>query len=166
MTWIEIQHEDIDQILAQLNRQMRDIDIATQRRLPRGGFEFYQVNIAANQTDVQLNTVGGTQIGYLALRAGFIISFGVFLSTARTAGTATFVPTINGTPVSTTDVPEATIEINGTDTTTLVKDLPSHVSASFSSGDRLGIEVTTPSSWTPVTADVIASMLVRYDAED
>lgn len=166
MTWVEIQEDHLEQVLAQLNRQIRDLDLNTQRQLPRDSFEFFQTDIAASQTDVELDAAGGTQTYYLALRPGFVISFGVFLNAARTAGTATFVPTINGTPINTTPIPEATIEINATDTTNKISDLPALVAASFVAGDRLGIEVTTPSSWTPITADVVASLLVRYTAED
>ena len=166
MTWVEIQEEHLEQVLIQLNRQMRDLDLVAQRQLPRDGFEFYQDNVAANQTDVELNAAGGTQTHYLALRAGFVISFGASLNDDRTAGTATFVPAINGTPISTSLVPEATIEINATDTRLKISDLPQALATSFVAGNRLSIKVTTDSSWAPTTADVVASMLVRYNAED
>lgn len=83
---------------------------------------------------------------------GEIVAISVLSDSARTAGTATFDATINGTVTGLQAV------LNATDTTHK-HTTQARGSDNFVAGDRIGVKVTT-SSWTPVAADVVVSVWV------
>lgn len=121
-----------------------------------GGFRqtldgWYQDNVAASQTDVELTRAVGR---FRAVRAGSVTGVIVTSTEARTAGTLTVTVFKNtglaGAAGSTIGL---TAVLNGTDTsrkaTTQAKDTDA-----FAAGDELYAVVTTDGSWTPTTADI------------
>jgi hypothetical protein len=93
-------------------------------------------------------------------RNGEVVGIYATADANRTAGTATFVPTINGT-AQTLDG-GATCVLDGTNTRRHSVHVATGDGENFSSGDRVGIQCQT-SSWTPTTADAIAWFVVRLD---
>lgn len=83
---------------------------------------------------------------------GEIVAVSVLSDSARTAGTATFDATVNGTVTGLTAV------LNATDTTHK-HTTQARGSDKFVAGDRVGCKVTT-ASWTPIAADVTVSVWV------
>jgi hypothetical protein len=114
--------------------------------------QWNQDNVAASQTNVALTIYGGTTHDHInTTRAGSVTGIVVESNTARTAGTATFEVTINGTGTGLTAV------LDGTNTTkkatTQAVGLDTYVA-----GDAIGVRVTTDGAWSPTTADVQCSV--------
>ena len=119
---------------------------------------FYQDNVAASQTNVELIRAVGR---WRATQAGSITGVVATMTEARTAGTLTVTVFKNtglagaaGSSVGLTAV------IDGTNTsrkaTTQAKDTDT-----FAAGDELYLVVTTDSGWLPVTSDLIAALEVE-----
>lgn len=119
---------------------------------------WYQDNVAASQTNVELTRATGR---WAAVRAGSVIGVLVISSEARTAGTLTVTVYKNtglagaaGSSIGLTAV------LDGTNTsrkaTTQAKDTDA-----FAVGDELYPVVTTDGSWLPVTADIRVVLLVE-----
>lgn len=112
---------------------------------------FYQENVTASQTNVQLNVFdggGATPRDYvLPVRAGSITGVVVRTSTGRTAGTLTVEPTVNAAGTGLTAV------LNGTNTITKATTQAAG-SDTFVAGDKLGVRITTDGTWAPTTDDI------------
>jgi hypothetical protein len=132
-----------------INLFSKDIDAGGGYRQTADGW--YQDNIAASQTNVELTRSTGR---FRAARAGSVTGLIATLTGARTAGTATF------TVYKNTDLAGAagsalalTAVIDGTNTsrkaTTVAKD-----TLTYAAGDELYVLMTTDSSWAPTTSDV------------
>ena len=113
---------------------------------------FVQINAAASQTDVGL-TVAEVSDGYLMPFAGEVVAVTVRSNAARTAGTLTADALVNGTAAGLTAVLNAT-------TTNNVKSTQPRGKDEFAAGAYIGAKVTTDSSWTPVTADIVVTVWV------
>lgn len=113
---------------------------------------WYQDNVAATQTDVELTRAAGR---WVAVRAGSVTGIVVKSTEARTAGTLTVevfkntglagaagsqLGTLSAVLDGTNTSAKATTQARGTDT--------------FAAGDELYLVVTTDGSWTPTTADI------------
>ena len=125
---------------------------------------FEQADVAASQTAVALATseVRDTAAGASDQNAavGYCIPFGyeivgisVTSSAARTAGTLTVDATIGGTVTGLQAI------LNATTTNNAYTTAPrgSYVG---NAGDKVGVKITTPAGWTPITADIVVSLWV------
>lgn len=112
---------------------------------------WFQDNVPGSQTDIAL-VIANARTEIPMPVAGSIVGITIFSNEARTAGTATVEPTINGTGIGLTAV------LDGTNTTT-------HTAAQaegldkFTAGQRIGVKITS-ASWTPTTADISVAVLV------
>lgn len=115
---------------------------------------FFQDNAAAGQSSVALSN-GMTTRGYCAAVAGSVVSVTVKSNAARSAGTLTIEPTINGTGVGITAVLDATNTTSHFTTQDAGLD-------TFAAGDNIGAIITTDGSWAPTTADIDVAVGVAY----
>lgn len=119
---------------------------------------WFQDNVAASQTDVELSRADGR---FRAVRAGSVTGVVVTATEARTAGTLTVTVFKNtglaGATGSTIGL-TAVLDVNNTSrkATTQAKD-----SDTFAAGDELYICVTTDGSWAPTTADIRCAVEVE-----
>lgn len=122
---------------------------------------FFQDDVAASQTDVQLlvtqvtGAAGNVVDGYVMPWAGRIIGISYDLSAAGTTGVMTIGPTINGTEQA-----DPTLSVT---TGTNGSDLASREAAPFTAGQRIGAEITTTSVWDATTADIAVSVWVLME---
>jgi len=112
---------------------------------------FGVANLAADQTDVQLKDSTGQVDGITMAFSGVVVGFTVDLSAAATAGTLTVGITKNGTEVAATT---QTIT-----TGTAARAIFDRDAIQFAAGDKLGVEITTNSTWDGLTADLSATVL-------
>lgn len=118
---------------------------------------FYQVNVAAEQTDVQLLVAGGAaNAGIVMPQSGWIVGLTGSLSAAATAGSLTVGVTVDGTEKATTTQTVTTgQEINAQfDTATTRR---------FARGEQIGVEITTGATWDGTTADLDVQVWVVFD---
>jgi hypothetical protein len=108
--------------------------------------KFFQANVAASQTDVQLKESSGQVEGLSMPFAGEILAICADLSAAGTAGTLSFGATVNGTEDA-----DTTQSIT---TATAAVAKVARGKASFVAGDKLGVEITTSGTWNGTTADL------------
>lgn len=113
-------------------------------------FTFYQDNVAASQTDVVLLGPASTR-GYVAAEDGSICTIVVRSNAARTAGSFTVTPRVNGTKAS------FSLTIDATNTT-VNYDRQNQGIDTFVAGDLIDCVITSTSGWLPVTADVDISI--------
>lgn len=122
---------------------------------------FFQDNMAASQTDVQLpvlevtGAAGNVVDGYVMPFAGCIIGISYDTSAAATAGVMTIGPTINGTEQA-----DPTLSVT---TGTNGYDKASREAAPFTAGQRIGAEITTTSVWDATTADLAVNVWVLLE---
>ena len=115
---------------------------------------FYQDNVAAGQTAVQLTCLGdAARTEYPMLRPGLVIGVIVWSNDARATGWAKVDPTINGTATGV----QANIALGGQVVAYNVTG-----STQFTIGQRIGVELTSHATWTPETADFIVGVEVTY----
>jgi len=107
---------------------------------------FYQDNVAANQTDVALLGPPSTR-GYVASEDGSICALAVRSNAARTAGSFTVEPRINGTKIG------FNVTIDGTNTT-VNYDRQDQGIDPFVAGDLIDMVITSTAAWAPTTADI------------
>lgn len=113
---------------------------------------FVQDNLAASQTDVQLNiaevAAGATLAvdGYVMPWAGEIVGISYVLSAAATAGTLTIGATVGGTE-KTDPTLSVTTGVGGSDKAARGTTL-------FAAGDKIGAEITTDGSWDGTSSDL------------
>lgn len=117
---------------------------------------WYQDNVVASQTAVVLNLplAGRSEITMPA--DGYVVGVIVRSNEARTAGTLTVDPTINGTVTGLTAV------LDGTNTQTKTT-RQGNSADKFTAGQRIGVKLTTDAGWLPVTADIDVSVLVTFN---
>lgn len=117
--------------------------------------KFFQANVAASQTDVQIkestNQVDGLSLPF----GGEILAITADLSAAATAGTLAIGATINGTEDA-----DTTISIS-TETAKTAK--VARGKAKFVAGDKLGVEITSSGTWDGTTADLVVCVYVQID---
>lgn len=121
----------------------------------------YFGGMPASQTDTEFYDEPGVVQRVLTKAAGSIVGIVAQLESNRTAGTMTIEPTVNGTKVTPSDL-DLTINA-GTPNDATAKVAPATTGLTFSAGDKLGVKVTTDSSWAPTTATIRIDLLVVYD---
>lgn len=118
--------------------------------------QWTQDNAAAAQTDAVLVLNAGVRTEVTMPRGGHVVGISIRSNAARSAGTLTVEPTINGTKVGLQGV------LNGTDTQTDTARQDPGVDT-FTAGQRIGVKLTTDGSWAPTTADVDVAVEVILD---
>lgn len=124
---------------------------------------FAQDNVAASQTDAQLNIQEVAAAAALAITGytmpfkGCIVAIGYDLSAAGTAGVFTVGPTVGGTE-------KATLT-QTVGTTTQGRGVVKRDSIPFAAGDIIGAEITTDGSWDGTTSDLAVTVWVLLDVE-
>lgn len=117
-------------------------------------------NAAAGLSDQAMN-YGGYTRGFVAPRAGYLVSCSATLSAARAAGTLILKPSVNGTSLTQTGL-NLTFDGTTTQTDWATVAYAAHANYAFSAGDRLSINATSDGSWSPTTDDITASLGVCY----
>lgn len=124
---------------------------------------FYQDNVTASQTDVILSSLSGTQKTIIMPYSGSILAIGVVSNADWTAGTFSVevfkqTGTLNASLTNTKSGLAATLDTTNKmrNYTVQAKDIDT-----FSAGDRIGVMITTNGSWTPVTADILVTVIVE-----
>lgn len=122
---------------------------------------FYDANVDASQTNVQLLLAGsGVGDGVVMPANGYVIGLTGTLSAAASAGSLTVGVTIDGTEVAvTTQTVTTGQEIRAQFTTGGDK-------VRFSAGQQLGVEITTDGSWNGTTADLDVQIWVVFEHWD
>lgn len=116
-----------------------------------------QTNAAAAQTNVALNLLDSTtntQITFPVM--GNVVGISVASNAARTAGTLTVVPVINGTASTTLSA-----ALDGTNTT-YSSGIQQHVNDPFEENQSIGIQITTDAAWAPATADIVVNLFILF----
>jgi len=116
---------------------------------------FFQANVAASQTDVQIMESAGQVDGVSMPFDGEILAIVADLSAAGSAGSLGFGATIGGTEDA-----DTTGSIT-TQTARVVK-VP-RGKARFVAGDKLGVEITTSGTWNGTTADLIVTVYAQLN---
>lgn len=141
--------------------KLRQLEEFSRRRAPKDCLWFFQDNVAANQAAVALGIGFGVVAEYAPMpRSGFVVGVGIYSNGARTAGTLTITPRVNGTALSSTAV------LDATNTTTKVTRMPAVIANYFGEGARIGAEITTDAGWLPVTADIMVVVFIEFPMED
>lgn len=117
--------------------------------------KFFQANVAASQTDVQIKESANQVDGISLPFGGEILAITADLSAAATAGTLAIGATINGTE-------DADTTINISTETAKVAKVP-RGKAKFVAGDKLGVEITSSGTWDGTTADLTVCVYVQID---
>lgn len=116
---------------------------------------FYDTNVDASQTNVQLAIVGAGNAGWIAPCAGSVVALAWKLSAAGSAGALSIGATVGGT--------------EDTDTTQAITTAASGYAqfdrnaVRFAAGAELGVEITTDGSWNGTTADLDVSLFVLLE---
>ena len=124
---------------------------------------FFQDNLAASQTDVQLlvgevaSAAANAVDGFVMPFDGEIVAISARLSAAATAGTLTVGPTVGGTEKT-----DPTLSIT---TAQSARDTAPRGAAVFSAGDLIGAEITTDGSWDGTSADLAVIVWVILHIE-
>jgi hypothetical protein len=125
---------------------------------------FFQDNVAASQTDVQLlvnevaSAAGNAVDGFVMPWPGNIVAISARLSAAATAGTLSVGPTINGTEQTDPTLAITTAASAYDAGTRLAAGLPA-----FAAGDLIGAEITTNGSWDGTSSDLAVVVFVVVD---
>jgi len=124
---------------------------------------FVQDNVAASQTDVQLNIQEVASAAALAIDglslpwAASVVGISVNLSAAATAGQLTVGVTLDGTEQAATT---QTIT-----TQTAVTAVFPQTSVLATAGQKLGVEITTNAGWDATTADLAVVVYILLDCQ-
>jgi len=113
-------------------------------------FSFYADNVAASQTDVALLGPPSTR-GYVAGEDGSICTIAIRCNDARTAGSFTVTPRVNGVKAA------FSLTIDATNTT-VNYDRQNQGIDTFVAGDLIDCVISSTSAWLPVTADIDVSV--------
>lgn len=122
---------------------------------PPTRYSFYQDDVAASQSSVQINATGSST-EYLMPSGGEIVAISVNASSAVAAGTLTVKPSVNGTAKS---LSARLDSANGQINVQVGKYGDNDI------GDRLrrlGVEITTDSGFLPVTTDITVDVWVQH----
>lgn len=118
---------------------------------------FFQANVAASQTNVQLKDATNQAEGLSMPFAGEVVSIAIDTTVAATAGSLTVGVTNGGTEAAATT---QTI----TTATAATKAFPRGTML-FAAGDKLGVEITSSATWDGTTADLVVTVLVALAVE-
>jgi len=114
-------------------------------------------NVSASQTSAAMNLLGTSDNTEVVMSApGNIVGISISSNDARTAGTLTVKPTINGTESTTLSA-----ALNATDTQYAYA-IQEFTKDNFLAGQRLGVKITTDGSWAPTTADIVVNMTILH----
>ena len=114
-------------------------------------FSFGVANLAADQTDVQIKDATGQVDGISMPFAGELVAISIDTTAAATAGELTVGATKDGTENASTT---QTI----TTATAATQAFP-RGTATFSAGDKIGVEISTTAAWDATTADLSVTLL-------
>jgi len=124
---------------------------------------FVQDNVAASQTDVQLNiqevaSAAALLIDGLSMPwAGSVVGLSVNLSSAASAGQLTVGVTLDGT--------EQAASTQTITTASAASAVIPQGSIRFVSGAKLGVEITTNAGWDATSADLAVVVYVLLDCQ-
>lgn len=130
------------------------------RELAKGqivALNFFQANVPASQTDVQLLDASNQVVGLTVPFNGELIAIVADTSVAATAGSLTISVTVN-TVKNANYV--ATIT-TGTTTSLKVQRNKVRVLA----GDRVGVRITTNAAWNGTTADLVVGLYMLQELD-
>lgn len=122
---------------------------------------FYDTDVAASQTNVQLLLAGsGAGDGVVMPCDGYVIGITGSLSAAASAGSLTVGVSIDGTEdADTTQTITTAQEIRALFSTTAEK-------VRFTAGQQVGVEITTDGDWNATTADLDVQLWVVFEGWD
>lgn len=127
-----------------------ETDVASRFVVMHGPWE--RADVAASQSAVALK-LNANNDELVMPRNGSIVAITVASNAARTAGTLTVKPTVNGAEQLLSAVLDAantqfksTTQAVGTET--------------FTAGQRIGVKITTDATWAPITADIVVTVYV------
>jgi hypothetical protein len=120
----------------------------------RGGF-------AASQNDVEIYEAAGSFQQVVMPSAGSIVKHTLQSSSARTAGSLTAEPTIDGTKVTASDL-DLTIDDDPTNDAK-AEVAPGTTNLTFTAGQKLGVKWTSDGDWAPVDSDIESRLYVVFD---
>jgi hypothetical protein len=118
---------------------------------------WFQTDVPANQTTVQLGRFGdtaGTTSRYSAIRSGSVTGLWARSSEARTAGSCTVFVFKNGVSTG------MNVAINASNTT-FDHTFQAKDAITFVATDQLDLRVSTSADWAPTTADLTAGMEIE-----
>jgi len=124
---------------------------------------FVQDNVAASQTDVQLNVCEVASAATLAIDetvmpwAGEVVGISYTLSAAGSAGALSVGASVNGTEDADTTIAITTAQRGSLK-------VP-RGKARFVAGDRIGAEITTDGSWNGTSSDLAVTVFVLVQME-
>lgn len=118
--------------------------------------QFQEINVAASLTNKQVYRTGGATTFFRAPSDGSITIISASLSAARSAGTLTIEPSINGTAVTSAAL-DLTINSAVDGASAVVS--PNTTNLTVTAGQKIGIQITTDGSWAPVTADLDVDLI-------
>lgn len=121
--------------------------------------KFRYVTLTAGMSSVQLFSVDDLVQYELAIRNGSLTGISLALPLARTAGSVTIEPTINGTPV-TSSLLDLTINTNTDFARANVS--PGTTNLTFTAEQKLGIQATTSADFAPVGAGSGAVVTLEF----
>lgn len=119
---------------------------------------FFRVNAAAglNGSMDMLGTAPASIVDFVVPLAGRVAGISIRSNEARTAGSLTVNPVIDGT-VNTRI--SAVLDATNTQSHSM---LSFEDTGSFNANSRLGVNITTTGAWDPVTADVVAVLYYHF----
>lgn len=126
-------------------------------------FVFVQDNVAASQTDVQLNiqevaSAAALLIDGLSMPwSGSVVGISVDTSAAASAGSLAVGVTLDGT--------EQTATTQTITTATAASAVFAQTAVPFVAGQKLGVEITTAAGWNATTADLAVIVYVLLDCQ-
>ena len=117
---------------------------------------------AAGQTDVEVFDAEGVRQQVPMPSAGSIVKTALYSDSARTAGTLTAEPTIEGTKVTENGLDTT---LDGTTTNDDVAEIaPGTANLTFTAGQKIGIMLTSDGSWANASGDIVIDVYVVFDS--
>lgn len=147
------------QDFATLNNQMRALTTTLRRFSPLDSYFFYENDVPANQTDINLSVGGGALDAYLVLRDAHVHAIGAYVTEPRTSGSLVVEPEINGTTFG------ESLTLDASNTQSNIVRIDRSIDSFIPAGSRLGMIISS-TSWAPTTADLVAAILIQYTMED
>lgn len=118
--------------------------------------QWTQDNVAAAQTEVALTLNGGVRTEITMPRPGHIVGISIRSNAARSAGSLSVEPTLDGFVAGLAAV------LDATDTQTATARQDPGIDT-FTAGQRIGVKLSSDGSWAPTTADVDVAVEVILD---
>ena len=130
-------------------------------------FPFSYVDVPAGLTDQQM-TVGGSAVGLVCRKAGYLVGLSAVVDAQRSADSLTVKPgkaTTAGGAFSALAATGLNVTIDGTSSYQNYASVAYGTSGySFNAGDRLCPLITTGGSWSPITADLVVVLEILFSA--